>query len=760
MKNLYERFSSKENLKQAYLHIKDEIRFSSLSVDPINQPMLSAIETLGDSFFDALELSLRNGEYEPESGYFVYLPKDNLGVRPVCVLSLVDKIVYQAIFNKDILGTFIDGQLSNKSCFGNRIENDPDNDYYFVYYGNNWEAFCKAQKDAFDDGYTWKLEFDIQQYFENIPVKKLIEAMRSDFQCKDEKMLELLSAQLIKWSEYTDLHTGIPQGLYASGVLGNVYLSFLDRYIEDNFLKENIRYFRYADDIVLMGKDKNDVLQTTEKIVSKLRKMHLSLNEKTRLVELEDTEEIERMMFIGDYSEEIEDVPEDEITRISKEIPWLLEKMTAKEPIDKIEFRELKYFLKVDREYNPDMCIKLLEIIGIYQSLTSFIVPYLSDARRQLGFPYDSVFDDNLWKIYNDQGISRWTKFWVFKYLISNNVPYVEGFEAEVRSIIQKPESSIFKVVAYYYMIINEEKIDIELVLRDMRNAETSVEKSIFASFLFPALSQEDDATKKSQIEKLLSSDNHDLNIIGSVISKEEMVKYSSGITSFSKRLLSIEPEKKDKKKETVEMFSITLESETPIRQKMFSDPEKSLGVTRKKRGKHTVDLGLEKIDWSKLSLRFEDGMMDLKIYFEDKFLIQTSYIELGFWKNKKNVTPKMAWHMLKALSVFDYKEGSVPDVSTLAHSMASYSNKEDGVGHNSVHQHKKTLTAGLQNIFKTSTEPITHDDFWNGYKPLFDLQPSPDLRHEDVFQVGGKYNDNIDNKKDDVEDVTDYLDF
>jgi len=99
MKSLFERFSAKENLQQEYQYVKDEIHHSSLSVDPINQPILSAIYNLGDGFFNAFELSLRNGERSPEKGYFVYLPKDNLEVRPVCVLSLVDKIVYQAMFN-------------------------------------------------------------------------------------------------------------------------------------------------------------------------------------------------------------------------------------------------------------------------------------------------------------------------------------------------------------------------------------------------------------------------------------------------------------------------------------------------------------------------------------------------------------------------------------------------------------------------------------------------------------------------------------
>jgi hypothetical protein len=50
MAALFDRFSSRENLKKAFEYVKDELIHSSLSVNPINHPALTAIAGLGDQF--------------------------------------------------------------------------------------------------------------------------------------------------------------------------------------------------------------------------------------------------------------------------------------------------------------------------------------------------------------------------------------------------------------------------------------------------------------------------------------------------------------------------------------------------------------------------------------------------------------------------------------------------------------------------------------------------------------------------------------
>ena len=55
MATLFERFSSRDNLKLAYKYVQNELAHATLSVSPINHPALTAINALGDQFFIALE---------------------------------------------------------------------------------------------------------------------------------------------------------------------------------------------------------------------------------------------------------------------------------------------------------------------------------------------------------------------------------------------------------------------------------------------------------------------------------------------------------------------------------------------------------------------------------------------------------------------------------------------------------------------------------------------------------------------------------
>ena len=106
--DLFEQFSSKENLKKAFLYLKDEADESTLCLDPLWRPSISAVVQLGDNFFETLQEYIRQNKYKPDKADFIYAQKDNLDVRPICVFSSVDRIVFQALLNPWILGNKID----------------------------------------------------------------------------------------------------------------------------------------------------------------------------------------------------------------------------------------------------------------------------------------------------------------------------------------------------------------------------------------------------------------------------------------------------------------------------------------------------------------------------------------------------------------------------------------------------------------------------------------------------------------------------
>lgn len=753
MSRLFERFSSKENLKKAYAYVQNELAHSSLSVDPINHPATTAINALGDKFFIALERYLREGKYKPEKGFFVYMPKDNLSLRPICVPSMIDRIVYQAIFNQDILGDKIEGQLSEKLCFANHINEDQNDEYFLSQYFNGWDSFCKAQEKAFKKKYKWKLVVDVQQYYEHIPVERLLKKLADDFGIKDEDILGILKSQLCIWAEYEELPKGIPQGPDASAVLGNVYLSSLDRFAEKSLVGKDLQYFRYADDITIMGKSKEAVLVATEKIVRFLREDNLTLNEKTRLTELEDAESIEAMRFFSAYDEEpAEGLPEDEFTRVQENVPYVVQAIINGDDVSKEDFRELKYFLKVGTGFNIDLILKLIDVIPLRPSLTVPIIKYISEGRKTLslfGDPMDAnLIDMNLFFIYEKKNLSEWTKFWIFKLLVSNKDVFDWGLSEEIERILSSKENSIFKLVCFYYQAIQEEEIDIDQVKLAIEGSKTDVEKSLYSFFLLDIFRDARVPVIKSFLEKILNHQSHELNLIGAYLYKTNpKIKLDSFEGTVSKLILDSAPKQRKggvQRKETKvpeEFFMVSKANLIPM------DSAPTIFGMKRVSKKKTVELDFpEVVLWEKVTIKMKEGMSDVEILYDGTHIKNTDYKELGFFSGKKQEKPDRQWSFLRCLSVLSATDITQATPNKLMPMLAKDSGR--AISKPAVYKIKETLTKRLRALFKTADDPF--NDNREYYHPKFTILPEADLRRPEVWSQGGRLNENHLNEEDD----------
>jgi len=82
---------------------------------------------------------------------------------------------------------------------------------------------------------------------------------------------------------------GTPQGGPLSPLLANIYLHHILDEKFSELKKANVRLFRYADDFVVLGKTKHDILLTQKLISGWLAEGKLQLNaEKTKLVNLQN----------------------------------------------------------------------------------------------------------------------------------------------------------------------------------------------------------------------------------------------------------------------------------------------------------------------------------------------------------------------------------------------------------------------------------------------------------------------------------------
>jgi RNA-directed DNA polymerase len=104
-----------------------------------------------------------------------------------------------------------------------------------------------ALKDV--DNTTYCLKIDIKKFYPSIKNEILKSLLRKKF--KDEDLLYLLD-EIIDSNKQ-----GLPIGNFASQILANFYLTYFDHYLKE---KLKINYtMRYCDDIIILGKDKEDL---------------------------------------------------------------------------------------------------------------------------------------------------------------------------------------------------------------------------------------------------------------------------------------------------------------------------------------------------------------------------------------------------------------------------------------------------------------------------------------------------------------------
>jgi RNA-directed DNA polymerase len=173
-----------------------------------------------------------------------------------------------------------------------------------AYLGNRLTGQGKA--------YQWVIEGDIASYFDTIPHRRLIKAVKRRVADRNirELLWKFLRAGVMEQGTKGETLTGTPQGGIVSPLLANIYLHELDKYMESKYLnlskherdwrrkqgKGNYLYVRYADDfVVLCNGTKAESLAMKEELRGLLSTMGLTLSEeKTKVTHI-----TEGLQFLG-----------------------------------------------------------------------------------------------------------------------------------------------------------------------------------------------------------------------------------------------------------------------------------------------------------------------------------------------------------------------------------------------------------------------------------------------------------------------------
>lgn len=636
---LFEQLCSQNNLKQAYAFLIKEVEETTLPIDPIWTPALNAIKYLDDRFFAATEKVLLNEQYVPEKSGFLYAPKDNLGLRPIANLSIFDRLIYQAILNPSVLGNVIDKQLLS-SCCGNRIGTE---ETYLRHYKSPWISFCEKQEKAFEDGYIWSVEIDIQTFFEAISIIKLVEILEKDFGIKNSRTLNLLERMLSNWTECPDLKLGIPQGPCASTVLANAYLHPLDSKMNHLLGSKDFIYNRYADDMVVMARDENSLREIIDVITHFIRHYNLKINEKTKLHRLNDVSGIEERKLYSSYDGHVNQTSFKKLELIRGEFPSLVEKVTSGIDLKRSEISSIKYLLtaiKNPGEKEIDLMIKLLPT---KQSLTHQICRQLAiylQVETMLGEP--RFLFEKIWNLYKENSLSEWTRFWLLKLLASSNLASEhDGFQQEIGRLLREGPDTL-RIVAIYFLCQQSAQIiavNIDDIRRYSNNAKTNVEKAVYQYFLYKIRQFEDESVVDHEILQTLRSPSQDVQLMGYYLARVFDLSYKDfAEQAFSRALCDIPINNKPQDQLDAKDQMIVFEGRvTPEEfQKIFGLDQKKKTTRKNSKQNPNAVTGLPSgTRWEQIKLKFFETN-EVEIYLNGDLLKKADHEEMWFQDNRK----------------------------------------------------------------------------------------------------------------------------
>jgi RNA-directed DNA polymerase len=235
--NLYPEFRSEQNIRLAIMNARKGKK---------HYREVKKIDANLDYFVLDLKKMLENREFKT-SNYEIFTRKSGGKVREIFKLPYYpDRIVHHCIIQV-IQQTWMDLLIRDTfSTIPGRGIHDGVN------------RIKAAMKDK--EGTKYCLKLDIKKYYPNINHAILKRLIRRKI--KDKDFLNLLD-------EIIDSAPGVPIGNYVSQWFGNLYLAYFDHWVKEELKCKY--YYRYCDDLVILGDNKNDLREKLKAIKTYLR---------------------------------------------------------------------------------------------------------------------------------------------------------------------------------------------------------------------------------------------------------------------------------------------------------------------------------------------------------------------------------------------------------------------------------------------------------------------------------------------------------
>ncbi len=167
-----------------------------------------------------------------------------------------------------------------QKALANILSQRLDQLFYQHSYGYRPQRSRKDAKDAIEkaikQGYKWVFESDIKQFFETINHRTLLVRLHGLFpQDPAIKLIyQWIKAPYLYGQIYVHREKGLPQGSPLSPILSNIILDDFDNDLQ----KQGHRLIRYADDFIILSKNKQQSEQAQKAVNQSLNEHHLYTN--------------------------------------------------------------------------------------------------------------------------------------------------------------------------------------------------------------------------------------------------------------------------------------------------------------------------------------------------------------------------------------------------------------------------------------------------------------------------------------------------
>ncbi|HEY5124055.1 MAG TPA: RNA-directed DNA polymerase [Ignavibacteria bacterium] len=208
---------------------------------------------------DKLHRDLIHHRYKPELSIKLYIPKKSGVLRPISLLNIRDQIVYLSLISV-IAEKLVKKAYKNysKTVFGHLYAGKTSK-FFYKRWNEGYISFNNSINKAFKLGYEWTASFDLTAFYDSIDHKVLSHFLEKIGITKEfnKQLTEFLEVWTATTKDRIFHGHGIPQGPLSSGLLSEVMLQHFDNH--KVLLKTKLKYFRYVDDIRLLGKTEKDL---------------------------------------------------------------------------------------------------------------------------------------------------------------------------------------------------------------------------------------------------------------------------------------------------------------------------------------------------------------------------------------------------------------------------------------------------------------------------------------------------------------------